>query len=205
MYEDDATVSNLPPIKQAVMRDPAVNDIVIPEIAKGCEDIYRRFIMGKLIYKPDPKSNKGRIELPIRELPNPLEGDFDLSQCGDSGKYISIATGYRQGQKAKNADKFEVWIAPRFLIEQNLSSSAAHFQPIMGDWKSDAPVGVFWTWGGCDDLKLYDYLIQNTFEDISDSNLHEKRPADQHKIVRAHHHYFWGNMVSENFRFSFVD
>ena len=149
--------------------------LVIPEIAKGYEEIYRKFIGGRLIYKPDPNSNNGKIELPFNELENPLEGTFDLTGCGDSNKYISISTGYRKGKKIGNADKVEIWVAPRFLIEKNISSSAGHFQPIMSEWSVDAaPVGIFWTWGDWDDINLFDYLITNSLNQLADNNLYRK-------------------------------
>jgi len=161
------------PNASGVVNRPVVSDIVIPEIAKGYEEIYRRFVMGKLIYKPDSKSDKGRIELPIRALANPLEGTFDLSQCGDSGKYLSISTGYRKGKKAENANKREVWIAPRFLIEKNRAGSASHFQPIMSGWSdTSAPVGIFWTWGGWDKLAYYDHVTDEAIDTLSEDDFY---------------------------------
>lgn len=47
----------------------------IPDIAKGYEEIYLRFIRGSLIYKPNKDSDVGRIDLPFAALPNPLEGE----------------------------------------------------------------------------------------------------------------------------------
>jgi hypothetical protein len=161
----------LVPAEIAVPR-PVVRDIVIPDIARGYEDIYRRFINGKLIYKPDPKSDAGKIELPIAALKNPLEGEFDLSQCGDTGKYLSINTGYRKGKRAENANKLEIWFAPRFLIEKQLTSSAKHFREIMDKWDgARAPVGIFWTWGGCDGLDRYDYLTSTSMDEIGSAEL----------------------------------
>ena len=132
--------------------------------------------MGKLIYKPDSKSDKGRIDFPIRFLADPLGGEFDLTQCGDTGKYLSIATGYRQRKKTENANKFEVWIAPRFLIEKNITSSAAHFQAIMENWSASvAPVGLFWTNGKWDELDWVDHLTTDSLEGlVCDNNLYEK-------------------------------
>ena len=152
---------------------PRPFDIAIPDIARGYEDIYRRFLGGKLIYT-DPTS-KAKRELPIRALANPLEGTFDLSGCGDTGQYLSISTGYRKGLKAENARKVVIWLAPRFLVEKNISSTAKHLQPIMGGWNSDAaPVGIFWTWGGREDLDDYDYLVTNSFEVLGSEDLYEK-------------------------------
>jgi len=146
--------------------------IVIPEVARGYEDIYRRFLGGKLIYT-DPRS-KAKTELPIGALANPLEGTFDLSGCVDTGQYLSISTGYRKAQKPENASKVEIWLAPWFLVNKNLSSSAKHLQPIMGSWDSvAAPVGLFWTWGGWgnDD---YDYLVTNSLDVFGSADLWEK-------------------------------
>lgn len=171
------------PNTEAVPR-PVVNDIVIPEIARGCEEVYRRFVMGKLIYKPDPNSNNGKIKFSFRLLANSLEETFDLSQCGDSGQHLSISIGYRKCKNAENANKnkVEIWLAPRFLIEKNLGTTASHYQPIMADWNAAvAPVGVFWDWGTWDNLGWFDYLTSNSFDQVGDNDLHEKwRRATSH-------------------------
>ena len=162
---------------------PIVSDIAIPEIARGYEDIYRRFLGGKLIYT-DPTS-KAKRELPIRALANPLEGTFDLSGCGDTGQYLSISTGYRKGVKAENKSKVEIWLAPWFLVNKNLSSSANHLQPIMGNWDAAAaPVGLFWTWGGYNNLDWYEYLVTNSFSVMGSEDLYEK--YKRHTPPRAH-------------------
>jgi len=123
------------------------------------ERIYQLFYNGKLVYKPDPNSDRGKIELPIAALTNPLEGEFNLSGCGDAGQYLSINTGYRKGKKAENVNKVEIWFVPKFLVERDLATTASHFQPIMGKWT--APIGIFWTWGGWDNLGRFDYLVEH--------------------------------------------
>lgn len=161
---------------------PVGGDIVIPGIARGFEEIYRRFVRGMLIYT-DPES-KRKIELPIRALANPLEGEFNLSQCGDSGQYLSINTGYRKGKKAANGNKVEIWLAPHGLIAKELATTARHFKPIMGDWNpGTAPVGLFWTWGGWDDMGWYDYLTNESMEQVSNGNLYKKY---QKSVTGAH-------------------
>lgn len=153
----------------------------IPEIARGYEEIYRLFYNGKLVYKPDPNSDAGRIDLPIASLANPLEGTFDLSRCGDTWKYLSIHTGYKKGKIASNKDKVEIWFVPRFMVENDLtktgifsSSPAKHLQPIMDKWPAEvAPIGILWTWWN-DDIKYYDYLTTQAPENLSDNNLYEK-------------------------------
>jgi hypothetical protein len=169
--------------QQAELRRPAAvvppppapgDGIVIPPIARGHEEVYRRFVRGRLIYRPTAGSDVGRIDMPIAALANPLESPFDLSRCGDTGQYLSISTGYRKRKQPANASKVETWIAPRFLIERELATTAGHFRGIMGNWPASAPVGLFWTWGGWDDLGWMDYLTTNSFEQIGDNNLYEK-------------------------------
>jgi len=143
---------------------------------------YPRFLNGKLIYKPDPNSDKGRIELRIADLTNPLEGTFDLSKCGDAAQYLSINTGYRKGKRPENASKVEIWFAPHFIIEKNLAGSASHFKDIMGSWDPRiAPVGIFWTWGNYDNLGWYDYFTTQSFDVLSDGkNLYESLRVASH-------------------------
>jgi hypothetical protein len=125
-----------------------------------------------LIYT-DP-SSKAKKELPIRALANPLEGTFDLSGCGDTGQYLSIATGYRKAQKAENASKVEIWLAPRFLVERGLATTAKHLQPIMGRWDAAAaPVGLFWTYGGWGNAD-YEYLVSESLDLLGSEDLWEK-------------------------------
>ena len=140
----------------------------------GHEEIYQQFLNGTLIYKPNPQSDEGMIQLKISDLLNPLEGTFDLSKCGDTGKYLSISTGYRKGMKAENGNKLEIWLAPRFMVEKKLKSSASHLQPIMDNWKEEtAPIGILWSWGGWSDLSWYDYLTSQDTYEISSKNLYE--------------------------------
>ena len=140
----------------------------------GHEEIYERFLKGVLIYRPQEGSEVGMITMRISELLNPLGSSFDLSQCGNSGKYLSIATGYRKGKKAENAHKLEVWIAPRFLIEKNLVGSASHFKPIMSSWNvNKATIGLFYTGGGFDNLGGHDHLISQNPEQLSTENLYK--------------------------------
>jgi len=147
----------------------------IPPIVQGHEKNYQRFLNGMLIYRPNRDGNDvGRINLPIRDLNNPLEDTFDLSQCGEMEKYFSISTGYRKGKKPENEKRLEIWFSPQFLIKGELSTTAKHFQPIFGNWKESTEVGIFWTWGGwgADDTDM-DYLVTETMDDLSKVNLYE--------------------------------
>jgi hypothetical protein len=157
-----------------VARAPA---IPIPPIAKGFEAIYQRFLNGVLVYRPNPGNDAGMIKLPIAALKNPLESTFDLSKCGDTGQYLSISTGYRKKVNPANANKVEIWFAPKFLIEKELATTAGHFKQLFGGWMSaskwapDAHVGIFWTWGGDNDLDSYDYLTTKNMENLSKIDL----------------------------------
>jgi hypothetical protein len=146
---------------------------IIPLAARGHEAVYQRFLNGVLIYRPKEGDDLGRIHLPIAALGNPLEGTFDLSRCGDSGKHLSISVGYRKGKIAENANKVEIWFAPRFLIEKELKTTAAHFQEIFGNWNDNAPVGIFWT-GGWWDNKDYYYLTTQSLDELSNNTLYVK-------------------------------
>jgi hypothetical protein len=163
---------------------------------------FERFLNGKLIYKPNPYSDEGMVVMPIVDLPNSLNGEFDLSECGDTGKYLSINTGYRKGKRPENASKVEIWFTPPFLIEKNLSGSASNFKEIMDSWDvSNAPVGTFFTWGSWDDLGWYDYATKLTWEAYNDprNNLNKiyidahgsqpHIPRSIHKQILHNEHY----------------
>jgi hypothetical protein len=139
----------------------------------GCGEIYKRFLKGVLIYRPQEGSDVGMVTLPIAALKDPLEGRFNLSQCGDIGKYLSISTGYRKKKKAENENKVEIWFAPRFLITKELNMTPKHLQEIYGSWKDSAEVGIFWTWGGWDDSDNYDYLTTKNMDNLSKVSLYE--------------------------------
>lgn len=155
------------------------NNFMHKAMVLGCELICPGFLNGKLIYTPQDGGKV--IELLISDLWNPLEGTFDLSQCGDTGNYLSISTGYRKGKRPENADKLEIWFAPRFLIEKELTTTASHFQGIYGNWNENAPVGMFWTWGGWNNLDYYHYLTTENMENLSKIDLYE----NYKKSVRA--------------------
>jgi len=119
--------------------------------------IYQRFLKGVLIYRPQKGSDVGRVDMPIASLANPLEGTFDLSRCGDIGKYLSISTGYRKEKKAENASKVEIWIVPQFLIKSALGTTAHHLAAV-NKRAHRAEAYILWTRGDWDDLTWYDYL-----------------------------------------------
>ncbi|HAL95477.1 MAG TPA: hypothetical protein DCP55_05965 [Chitinophagaceae bacterium] len=153
----------------------------IPEIARGYEYIYKLFYNGRLIYKPFPNSNRGKIELPIAALASPLEGQFDLSGYGIP-KIVNIYTGYKKerleslerqqmAQSGRNA--MEIWIVARFMVERELKNTASHLQPIMDEWPSYNPIGIFWT---CEynSTECFDYLTTQSPDELSYGPLSKK-------------------------------
>ena len=170
-----AGVTTVSKTESAAEENPPVEmRLTIPLAAQGHEAIYQRFLNGALIYRPTQGSDVGMITLPIRELSNPLEGTFDLSRCGNTGNYLSISTGYRKGKKPGNASKVEIWLILRFLIEKEINTTAKHFKKIYpANWNADAPVGMFWTWGGYDDLSYMDYLTTESMDNLSKIDLYE--------------------------------
>jgi hypothetical protein len=174
-FEQKRALTSLVPTPQSTLLRSVGSGVVIPEIAKGYEEIYLRFINGKLIYRPLPGNDTGRIDLPIAELANPLMGIFDLSRCGNTGQYLSIATGYKKGQIPANAKKTEIWLVPRFLIENEMCPTVTHFIGIMGGWQPTAPIGIFWTWGShTAAAHNFDYLTNQSIGELSNNNLFEK-------------------------------
>lgn len=152
-----------------------------PEYALGYEAIYERFLEGVLIYRPTLGSDIGKVELPIVSLLDPLKSTFDLSQCGETGQYLSISTGYRQKKIAANANKYEIWLTPKFMVENDLDRTAGHYRDIMDKWT--APYGIFYTWGGWEDLTWYDYLIELSPEEISSKDFYENWCQTNRQLV----------------------
>jgi hypothetical protein len=181
------------PAPTSVIERPIQKGPSIPAIARGYEEIYERFLRGVLIYKPNKDNDIGRIDLPIASLLNPLESMFDLSRCGNAGQYLSISTGYRKGKVAANSSKYEVWIAPKFVVASEVGRTASHYRDIMSTWS--APFGLFYTYGGWDKLEWYDYLVTSSPEEISSKNLYENwggaatPPFHNPRCARARTHF----------------
>jgi V8-like Glu-specific endopeptidase len=147
----------------------------IPDIARGHEELYRKFLNGKLVYKPNDDGT-GMVEVPISSLANPLEGTFDLSAFGDTGRYISIHTGYKKGKIAANSSKLEIWACPKFL-----GATAPQFAGIMSQWES--PIAYFWTRGRHDmAAENFDYLLKTEFCMNNELNCYEKWIKAVHRI-----------------------
>jgi hypothetical protein len=175
---------------------------VVAAIATDHEAFYRRFLEGRLEYRPTEGSDAGLVVLPFRDIldpiagsANPLSATFDLSRCGDAGKHLSINIGYKKAKAAANADKTEIWICPKFLAE---SEAPASLTPIMGEW--EAPLGYFCTWGGWE-VTDYWYLTKGIAMD-NDKNLYKKLDYAQayvHNFYAYHFVYDFNGIYCNNF------
>jgi hypothetical protein len=59
----------------------------------------------------------------------------------------------------------------------------------MDNWDQvKAPVGLFFTWGGQDDLSTYDYLTMHSMELWGRDNLYEKWMDADHGSMPPHRH-----------------
>lgn len=136
---------------------------------------YQTFLNGKLVYRPTPGSDEGKIELKISDFPNPFKGTFGLSQCGSTINFLTITTDPSTFFKIdKEHPKLNILFAPYFLIKKHITSSAKPFEGIMTDWdKTAAPIGIFWRWGGDDNLTQFEYLVTSSSSVISTKNLFE--------------------------------
>ena len=139
----------------------------IPDIARGHEEVYRRFINGRLVYK-GPAGERSFLIADV--INSSFEGEFNLS--GLTYTYsdktynvkddLRIKLGYRKS--VENEEKLTVWLAPKFVA----GSGNSPFKNLK--WGSD--VGIFWTWGE-DGLGDFYYLTSMRFDEISSKNLQE--------------------------------
>jgi hypothetical protein len=171
-------VFSMLPIAPVVSHIPMLSNEIrisgfVPPIARSHEEEYQRFMAGALIYRPKEGSAIGQIVIPIASIANQntLEGTFDLSRFGDISQYLSISTGFRKGKINANENKTEVWIVPKFVVDQNINGAARHLQPIRDRWT--APYGIFFTWGNWNNLDWFDYEVTKDPATISSEKLLE--------------------------------
>jgi hypothetical protein len=138
---------------------------LLPGISRGYEDQYEQFLGGALVYRPNPESDVDKVEIPVSSLADPLNGAFDLSAFGSTGRSISIHTGYKKDIIPANSGKVEIWICPSFLIKQELGTTASYFGLSALAWES--PVVYFWTWGSIEPEGVRD---GNMIEEICMNN-----------------------------------
>lgn len=139
----------------------------IPALARGHEEVYRRFMNGRLVYKGPAGERSFLISDSVNSS---LEGEFNLSGLTyTSGSttynidtYLRIRLGYRKS--VENETKVTVWLVPKFVV----SGVESSFSTV--EWTSD--IGIFWTYGK-DALSSLNYLTKMQFDEISSKNLYE--------------------------------
>ncbi len=148
-------------------------NLLIRSIVTNNERAYQEFLNLRFVYKPHPHNDTGRIVFSVNRLENPLEGQFNLSRCGDASKHVSIATGFRKGINPENKNKVEMWFVPRFFIEQNLDNKECAFNLILKKWHPDIVVGVFLTYGSWGVNNVFFYQIKKNNAELNNDTLYE--------------------------------
>lgn len=130
---------------------------------------------GELIYTSD--YNGQQFTYKINDLVK--EWTLELSNeviFGDIANYLVITTDLTKFLKigGENKDRTVMLIAPWFLIEENLNSTAKSLKYIMTTWNKEAyPIGIFWRYGNWDNLEWCDYLTNQNVDIISEKNFYE--------------------------------
>lgn len=143
---------------------PLVKSLVSPTFAREYEEIYQRFMNGKLIFDNGTGQRK---EFEFSQFAD-LDGEFNLKGLTYAydgaiytvSDYLRIKLGIRSVQE--NDRKVTVWLTPKFMVDKKSNQWKAL------PWSSD--VGIFWSYGNWD-LENFDYLVTMGFTDISSQNL----------------------------------
>lgn len=116
----------------------------------------------KSAFKIEDLLNNGEID-----LSNPIfkKANEKLRITTDPKKFLQII---------KKDFKLIILIAPKFLIEENITSSASPFQLIISQWDEKiAPVGIFYRITDWTDTSWYKYEITTPMSSLSSKNLYE--------------------------------
>ncbi len=139
----------------------------------GHEEFYQRFLNGELIYRPISDSEDGVVTRKVSDLKNPLDGTFDLSQCGRAGNHLLVTTD-PSVFFARLGELIVVGVFLHCFAKKKIDTEAAPLKLIMDNWNGEAaPVGIFWRWGVWDNLEWYDYLTSASLVEISSKDLYE--------------------------------
>ena len=129
------------------------------------ESILKRFLTGRIVYRPNGDDSTDQLVVKISDLANPLDGTFDISKWDEAGAYFTISTGYRKAWNPENNNKIEIWIVPKFVVEKNLDGSASHFHSIMNEWTGE--IGIFWTWGNWKEMDRFTFCTDRSFYELN--------------------------------------
>ena len=139
---------------------------------------------GKLIYTLDSGE---KTPFSIKNLVK-INGTFDSSDeiFREIYENLLITIDPEQFFSVKEiSNRLVMLIAPRFLIEEKIGSSAKPFEQIMDNWKEDqAPIGIFWRMEDWKDLGWYNYLTSKNVTEISKINLYDNLDLSRTRITR---------------------
>jgi len=156
------------------------NEGTLPKVPRDvqyviCQTLHELFanpvLDGELVYKDRWKK---AIFINIMDLINE-KGCIDLSNqvFGNLSDSLTITTApevfFRFVEKSY---RLLVLIAPKFLIEEKIETTAKPFQPIMANWNEEqAPIGIFYRVECYSNLNQYDHLITENLFTISENSL----------------------------------
>lgn len=128
---------------------------------------------GDLVYTDKDKKRSFKIMSLIKN-----DWCMDLSNkniFGDSSNYLLITTAPEAFFRiVEDSIRLVILIAPKFLIEEKIETTAKTFLPIMANWKeAQAPIGIFYRMERWNDLNWFDYLTTDDMLTISKNNLYE--------------------------------
>lgn len=130
-------------------------------------------LRGELVYTGKPEKRTFKIGDLLKE-----DGCIDLSNkqiFEDSSEQVFITTDPAMFfHFDATSIKLAVLIAPKFLIEEKIETTASNFKPIMDKWNVDlAPIGLFYRMQRWNDLSCYYYLVAATARSLSKNDLFE--------------------------------
>lgn len=147
----------------------------VPSFAIGHEDVYQRFIKGKLIFD----NTKGQESKFL--LDKFSEGEFNLRKLKTTfndvsytvSNHIRIKIGFRK--QVEREAKLTIWLTPKFLLERQPDHPWNKV-----DWNSN-DVGIFWTWGFYD-IGSFEYQTSKNFNNKEYSPMKFKFLRDGYKV-----------------------
>ena len=128
---------------------------------------------GELVYTGKPEKAIFKIGGLVKE-----DGCIDLSNqdiFGDTADNLLITIDPAMFFHVDDESiKLLILIAPKYLIEEKIETTASHFKPIMDKWNVDqAPIGIFYRMEHWNNLAWFVYLTSHDLYSISKNNLYE--------------------------------
>ena len=142
-------------------------------VTPATEAIYQIFLNGKLVFKPEQNSEEGKIEQLFSNLAHPFNVVFDLSECDNDYQHLKITTSPRSFFEIEERDnQLNILIAPHFLIDKLISTTAKPFKCIMNYWYKDrAPFGIFLRMGDWEESSTFLYITTNSIACLTNNCL----------------------------------